>query len=135
MVASLKVSLDQRHLGIHEDPLKTREMIRRSQECVINVPTTDLVNEVIGIGDCSGAQVDKFKAFGLAPDPAAKVSAPLIKEWYANFECRLANSSLISKYNLFIWEVCQSTCGKLPEISQDRALPGSRRLHDLRRLD
>jgi len=52
------------------------EMIRRSQECVINVPTTDLVNEVIGIGNCSGAQVDKFKAFGLTPTPATKVSAP-----------------------------------------------------------
>jgi hypothetical protein len=29
------------------------EMIRRSQECVINVPTTDLVNKVIGSGNCS----------------------------------------------------------------------------------
>ena len=27
------------------------EMIRRSHECVINLPTTDLVNEVIGIGN------------------------------------------------------------------------------------
>jgi flavin reductase (DIM6/NTAB) family NADH-FMN oxidoreductase RutF len=36
------------------------EMIRHSQECVINVPTTDLVNEVIGIGNCSSAQVDNF---------------------------------------------------------------------------
>jgi hypothetical protein len=30
---------------------------------VINVPTTDLVNEVIAIGNCSGAQVDKFSVF------------------------------------------------------------------------
>jgi flavin reductase (DIM6/NTAB) family NADH-FMN oxidoreductase RutF len=55
------------------------EMIRRSHECVINVPTTDLVNEVIGIGNCSGAEIDKFKAFGLTPAPAANVSAPLIQ--------------------------------------------------------
>ena len=61
------------------------EMIRRSKECVINVPTSDLVNDVIGIGNCSGAQVDKFKAFGLTSAPATKVSAPLIKECYANF--------------------------------------------------
>ena len=46
------------------------DMIRRSKECVINVPTTDLVNEVIGIGNCSGAQVDKFKEFRLTPAPA-----------------------------------------------------------------
>ena len=43
------------------------EMIRRSRECVINLPTTDLVNEVIGIGNCSGAEVDKFEAFGSRP--------------------------------------------------------------------
>ena len=84
------------------------EMIRRSHECVINVPTTDLVNEVIGIGNCSGAEVDKFKAFGLTPAPATNVSAPLIKECYANFECRLANGSLVSKYGLFIWEVLKA---------------------------
>jgi flavin reductase (DIM6/NTAB) family NADH-FMN oxidoreductase RutF len=110
------------------------EMIRRSQECVINVPTTDLVNEVIGIGDCSGAQVDKFKAFGLTPGPATKVSAPLIKECYANFGCRLADGSLFEIRPVHLGG-SQSTCGQLPEVSQDRALPGSGRLHDLRPLD
>ena len=91
------------------------EIIRRSQECVINVPTTDLVNKVIGIGNCSGAQVDKFKAFGLTPAPATKVSAPLIKECYANFECRLADGSLISKYDLFIWEVVKAHVASSPK--------------------
>jgi len=31
------------------------EMIRRSKQCVINLPTTDLLSEVIGIGNCSRA--------------------------------------------------------------------------------
>jgi flavin reductase (DIM6/NTAB) family NADH-FMN oxidoreductase RutF len=84
------------------------EMIRRSRECVINLPTNALVDEVIGIGDCSGARVNKFKAFSLTPAPAAKVRAPLINECYANFECRLADSSLISKYGLFIWEIVKA---------------------------
>ncbi|MDX6501477.1 MAG: hypothetical protein QOG23_4737 [Blastocatellia bacterium] len=35
------------------------EMIRRSKECVINIPTTDLVNEVVGIGNC-----DVFRSRG-----------------------------------------------------------------------
>jgi flavin reductase (DIM6/NTAB) family NADH-FMN oxidoreductase RutF len=91
------------------------EMIRRSQECVINVPTADLVNEVIGIGNCSGAEVDKFKAFGLTPAPGTHVSAPLIKECYANFECRLADDSLISKYDLFIWEVVKAHVANSPK--------------------
>ena len=48
------------------------KMLRHSRECVINVPTTDLVDEVIGIGNCSGAEVDKFKNFGLTPIRATK---------------------------------------------------------------
>lgn len=91
------------------------DMIRRSKECVINVPTSDLVNEVIRIGNCSGAQVDKFKEFGLTPAPARRVSAPLIEECYANFECRLADGSLISKYDLFIWEVVKAHVATSPK--------------------
>ena len=94
------------------------EMIRRSKECVINVPTSDLVNEVVGIGNCTGADIDKFKEFGLTPVTGEKVGAPLIKECYANFECRLADASLISKYGLFTWEVVRAhvaTSPKYPE--------------------
>jgi len=84
------------------------EMIRRSKECVINLPTTDLANEVVGIGNCSGDKIDKFKKFKLTPVGADKVSAPLIKECYANFECRLADASQIPRHGLFIWEVVKA---------------------------
>ena len=94
------------------------EMIRRSKECVINIPTTDLVNEAVGIGNCSGDKIDKFKKFRLTPVPAAKVSAPLIKECYANFECKLADGSLISKYGLFIWEVVKAHVAVSPKYPE-----------------
>ncbi|HYD85172.1 MAG TPA: flavin reductase family protein [Opitutus sp.] len=84
------------------------DLIRKSRECVINLPTVDLVDEVIGIGNTTGAEIDKFERFGLTPRPATKVGAPLIDECYANFECRLADSSLIKKYSLFIWEVVKA---------------------------
>ncbi len=41
------------------------EMVRRSRECVFNVPTVELAPKVVGIGNCSGADVDKFARFGL----------------------------------------------------------------------
>jgi flavin reductase (DIM6/NTAB) family NADH-FMN oxidoreductase RutF len=91
------------------------EMIRRSKECVINVPTAALLDEVIGIGNCTGAEEDKFGKFGLTPVPATKVGAPLIAECYANFECRLANGSMISKYGLFIWEVVKAHVARSPK--------------------
>jgi len=61
-------------------------------------PTTDLTEEVVRIGNSSGAEIDKFKTFGLLSVRARRVRAPLIKECYANFECRLADDRLISKY-------------------------------------
>jgi flavin reductase (DIM6/NTAB) family NADH-FMN oxidoreductase RutF len=94
------------------------EMLRRSKECVINLPTTDLVNEVVGIGNCTGDKIDKFEKFGLTPTPASEVGAPLIKECYANFECRLYDGRQIAKHGLFIWEVVKAhvaTSPKRPE--------------------
>ena len=37
------------------------QMLRRSKECVINLPTLDLVDTVVGIGNCHGPDVDKFQ--------------------------------------------------------------------------
>jgi len=76
------------------------EMIRKSQECVINVPTVEMAETVVAIGNTTGAEIDKFKEFGLTPVPATKVNAPLIRECYANLECKLFDPSLIKKYSL-----------------------------------
>jgi flavin reductase (DIM6/NTAB) family NADH-FMN oxidoreductase RutF len=40
------------------------DMIRNSGECVINLPTTALTDIVVGIGNTTGAEVDKFEKFG-----------------------------------------------------------------------
>ena len=62
---------------------------------MINVPTIDLMEAVIGIGNSHGSDVDKFEEFGLTAAKATKVDAPLIAECYANFECKLVDTSLI----------------------------------------
>ena len=84
------------------------EMIRKGKECVINIPTVDLVDEVVGIGNSWGSKLDKFKEFGLTPAAAEKVNVPLIKECYANFECRLADAGMIRSYGVFVWEVVKA---------------------------
>ena len=43
-----------------------------------------------------------------------QVTAPLIAECYANFECRLVDSSLIKKYSLFVLEVMKAHAAKSP---------------------
>lgn len=94
------------------------DMIRRSRECVINLPTTDLIRQTVGIGNCSGASTDKFKKFRLTPVPATKVGAPLIQECYANFECRLHDGRIVRKHGLFIWEVVQAHVAVSPKYPE-----------------
>ncbi|WP_353980188.1 flavin reductase family protein [Salinicola endophyticus] len=80
-------------------------LIRESRECTINVPTVDLVDAVVGVGNSDGDEVDKFAAFGLTPQASQEVSAPAVAQCYANFECRLVDDSQIDRHELFIWEI------------------------------
>lgn len=94
------------------------ELIRRSGECVINVPTTALTDEVVGIGNTTGAETDKFAHFGLTADKAKEVGAPLIRECYAHFECQLVDDRLVRKYNFFIFEVVHAQAAVSPKYPQ-----------------
>jgi flavin reductase (DIM6/NTAB) family NADH-FMN oxidoreductase RutF len=86
----------------------TFELLKKSKECVINIPTVELAKKVVACGNTSGRKVDKFKKFGLTPSPAACVRAPLIDECYANLECRVINTKLAAQYNIFIVEVVKA---------------------------
>ena len=39
--------------------------LRKTRECVIAIPTVDIIDQVVGVGTCSGADTDKFEKFGL----------------------------------------------------------------------
>ena len=77
-------------------------------ECVIAIPAVELAPVVVKVGNTSGRAVDKFKKFGLTPRPAELVAPPLIAECFANFECRVVDTSLVDKYNLFVLEVVKA---------------------------
>ena len=91
------------------------ELVRKSRQCVINLPTFDLIDAVIGVGNTHGPQVDKFETFGLTAEKAARVDAPLIAECYANFECELVDRRLINKYSLFVFEVVKAHVATSPK--------------------
>lgn len=78
--------------------------LRATKECVIAIPGADLMRKVVDIGNCSGRDVDKFRKFGLATLPASKVKAPLIPECIANIECKVIDTGMASKYEIFILE-------------------------------
>lgn len=82
--------------------------LKATDECVIAVPAAKLASKVVKIGNCHGDEVDKFKKFKLTPVPGRQVKPPLIEECFANLECKVIDSSMVSKYDLFILEVVRA---------------------------
>jgi flavin reductase (DIM6/NTAB) family NADH-FMN oxidoreductase RutF len=76
--------------------------LRKSKECVISIPTVDLIDKVVGVGTCSGADTDKFEKFGLTPLKGKHIKAPLIKECLANIECKVID--VVKKHNIVVLE-------------------------------
>lgn len=52
---------------------RSHALAKRSRECVINLPTDALLDTVVGIGNCSGREGDKFERFGLTAHAATDV--------------------------------------------------------------
>jgi flavin reductase (DIM6/NTAB) family NADH-FMN oxidoreductase RutF len=82
--------------------------LKATRECVIAIPARRLAAKVVGIGNCSGRDLDKFRRFALTRVTALQVAAPLVAECFANLECRVVNMNLVKKYNLFILEVIKA---------------------------
>ena len=73
-----------------------------TRECVLAIPTIDLLDKVVGIGTCSGADADKFARFGLTRAKARHVRSPLLKDCLANLECRVRD--IVKDYNIVVLE-------------------------------
>ncbi|MEF3365060.1 flavin reductase family protein [Methylocystis sp. 9N] len=78
--------------------------LRATKECVIAIPSVELAEKVVSIGNCSGRDVDKFAAFQLTPRKAADVAAPLLADCFANIECRVIDTRFVNRYCLFMLE-------------------------------
>ena len=76
--------------------------LRKNKECVIAIPTVDMLDTMVGIGTCSGADTDKFAKFKLTPVQGKVVRPPLIKECLANMECKVID--IVTKHNIVVLE-------------------------------
>ena len=110
------------------------EALRETQECVIAIPTVDMLDAVVGVGTCSGSDTDKFAKFGLTPLPGKVVKAPLIKECLANIECRVVE--IIRRYDIVVLDaVAAYRSSSLREIRTLHAVGDGTFIVDGRRLD
>lgn len=82
--------------------------LKKTGECVINIPTVELLKKAVVCGNVSGRMMDKFKTFGLTPTKASRVKAPMVEECYVNLECKVVNQNLVARYNFFILKVIKA---------------------------
>ena len=94
--------------------------LNATRQCALNIPTLELAHQVVGCGNTSGAQVDKFAKFGLTQAPASLIAAPLIAECYANLECRVVDTRLQNRYSFFVLEVVRAWT--TPSVKAPRTL-------------
>lgn len=76
--------------------------LEASRECVVAIPTVDMIDTIVGVGTCSGQDTDKFQKFGLTPLDGEHVRAPLIRECLANIECRVVD--IVEQHSIIVLE-------------------------------
>ncbi|MBQ5265190.1 flavin reductase family protein [Klebsiella pneumoniae] len=79
-------------------------VLQETGQCVLAVPGADLARTVVDIGNCSGAEVDKFAQFELATAKSSRINAPLLSDCLYNIECIVHDDTLVDRYQLFILE-------------------------------
>ncbi len=82
------------------------EALTKTKECVIAIPTINLLEKVISVGTTTGSEIDKFAEFELTSLKAETVEAPLIKECYANIECEVVD--YIERHNIFVLDATKA---------------------------
>jgi flavin reductase (DIM6/NTAB) family NADH-FMN oxidoreductase RutF len=91
-------------ISVREDRY-SYQLIDKTREYVINVPTVDMVEQVIFCGRLSGRNVDKFKEAKLTPSPAKVVKPPLIAECPINIECKVVAAIKPGTHMLYVGQV------------------------------
>jgi flavin reductase (DIM6/NTAB) family NADH-FMN oxidoreductase RutF len=83
----------------------TYKLLKETGEFVINIPASNMLNQVWICGSKSGREVDKFKTAKLTVKPASRVKAPIIEECIGYMECKVVNELESGDHVLFIGKV------------------------------
>jgi flavin reductase (DIM6/NTAB) family NADH-FMN oxidoreductase RutF len=81
------------------------EIIEKTREFVVNVPSLREARAVDWCGVVSGRNEEKFAGAGLTPAPALKVGCPIILECPLNIECRVRESLKLGSHTMFVADV------------------------------
>jgi flavin reductase (DIM6/NTAB) family NADH-FMN oxidoreductase RutF len=97
------ISLKPPLYGIAISPKRfTYQLITESREFGINFIPSEKASLAASIGGISGKQMDKFERFNIEKEKPLKTAAPILKDAYAAYECKLVDSK---PYGDHIWMI------------------------------
>jgi flavin reductase (DIM6/NTAB) family NADH-FMN oxidoreductase RutF len=105
---------------------RTMKMIREAGEFGVNFMAIDKAELVAAVGGRSGKEVDKFQHWHIEAEEPLKTSAPVLKDAYACYECRLVDEKV---YGDHIWVV-----GEIVAAHYEEELFTKEQLIDLERV-
>jgi flavin reductase (DIM6/NTAB) family NADH-FMN oxidoreductase RutF len=133
---------EQCMLGMNTGSQTTRNLLRE-RECVLNLPSADLVDAVDRLALLTGSQVlsphkiekgyryqpDKFGAARLTPRPADLVAAPLVAECPIQLECELVSATPFDPDNS---STAHTVRVMRAHVDEQLIVPGRRHIDPLR---
>ena len=86
----------------------THKLLKEVPEFTVNIPSSNLLKDVMIAGTKSGKDVDKLKEMNVTLKPAKKVKPPIIEECLGHMECKVVKEVDVGECTLFIGEVVEA---------------------------
>ena len=100
------ISLKPPLYGIAIAPKRfTYQLITESREFGINFVPLEKASLAAAIGGTSGQQMNKFERFNIENEKPVKTTAPILKDAYAAYECKLVDSKPYGDHLWIIGEI------------------------------
>lgn len=81
------------------------EIIKKTGEFVINVPSSHIIRSIDFCGVRSGRSVDKFKECRLTKETATEVKCPMVAESPISLECRVTDVIPLGTHDMFMADI------------------------------
>ena len=100
------ISLKPPLYGVSIAPKRyTHKLILETEEYALNFVPYNLIDQAQFCGTKSGHKIDKSIETNLTLIPAEKIKAPIIKECYSIFECKLKETITIGDHSFIVGEI------------------------------
>jgi flavin reductase (DIM6/NTAB) family NADH-FMN oxidoreductase RutF len=100
------ISLKPPLYGIAVSPKRfTYQLIIESREFGINFVSSEKASLAAAIGGTSGQQTNKFETFNIQKENPLKTTAPVLRDAYAAYECKLVDSKPYGDHFWIVGEV------------------------------